>query len=233
MKKKRDVTAAEFLAERQADPKWVESERVRAETRGMRSEKFAAICAPLLTSLRAAGYPVDSLGDIARTYAPLPKSLVDVLLAALPTIPEVNIKEGIVRALGASRVRYDGRILTDLFEATDNDSLRWAIANTLSIGKMRGVGVWVLDAMQRKEYGTARQMLPLAAVRHNPPNVANPILLGLLTEMPGHVAMALAESGGESELAALQAQYEIAEGWTNRAIGQAIDVIRRRRQESE
>jgi len=233
MKKKRDVTAAEFIAELQSDPTWVESERVREEARRIRAEELDAVCEPVLESLRAAGYPVDSIGHIAGAYAPLPKGMVDVLLAALSTVDEVRIQEGIVRALGASHIRYDGKFLTDLFEATTDDTLRWAIANTLSIGKMRGVGAWILDAVQRKDYGTARQMLPLAAVRHNPPEVANPILVALLSDLPGPVALGLAESGGESELVALRAQYEIAEGWERKAIGQAIGVVERRRQERE
>jgi hypothetical protein len=233
MKKKRDRTAAELMAELKSDPKRVEAERVREEARRIRAAELDAISEPILESLRVAGYPVDSIYYIARTYAPLPKGVVDVLLAALSTVDEVRVQEGIVRALGASHIRYDGKILTDLFEATEDDALRWAIANTFSIGKMRGVGAWILDAVQRKDYGTSRQMLPLAAVRHNTPELANPILVALLSDMPGHVAMGLAESGGESELVALRAQYEIAEGWERKAIGQAIGVIERRKQERD
>jgi hypothetical protein len=233
MKKKRNMTVVEFVAERQSDPEWVESERVREEEHRTQRERLDASSEPILRSLRAAGYPVDVFDQIVRTYAPLPKGVVDVLLAALTKVDEVRIQEGIVRALGASHIRYDGRVLTELFEATDDHALRWAISNTLSVGKMRGAGAWILDAVQRKEYGTARQMLPLAAVRHNPPELANPILVALLSDMPGHVALGLAESGGESELAALRVQYELVEGWEKNTIGQAIDVIQRRLQERE
>ena len=231
MKKKREITAAEFMAERNADPEWVAAQRVREEAHALRVAEGMAASEPVLVLIRAAGFPIDSIGAIVRVYAPLPKRLVAVLLEALPTLDHTSLQETIVRALGASYIRYDGRALTDLFETTDNDSLRWAIANTLSIGKMRGVGEWILDAVQRKEYGTARQMLSLAAVRHNLPELTNPILVSLLSDMPSHVALGLAESGGEAEIDALRSQYEKSDGWVKKAIGQAIDVIQRRLQE--
>ena len=231
VKKKREMTAAEFIAERNADPEWVAAQRVREEAHALRGAKRKAAFEPVLLSIRSAGFPIDSIGDLVRVYAPLPKKLVAVLLEALPTFKDPALQEVIVRALGASYIPYDGKALTELFESTDNHSLRWAIGNSLSIGKMRGVGEWILDAVQRREYGTARQMLPLAAVRHNPPELANPILVSLIDDLPSHVALALAESGGEAEIEALQRQYEKSDGWVNKAIGQAIGVIQRRLQE--
>jgi hypothetical protein len=231
VKKKREQTAAEFLAERNAVPEWVAAQRAREEAHALRVAAAKVALEPALLSIRSAGFPIESIDDLVRVYAPLPKRLVAILLETLPTLEDPSLQEAIVRPLGASYIEYDGRALTELFETTHNESLRWAIANTLSIGKMRNVGQWILDTVQKKEYGTARQMLPLAAVRHNPPELANPILVKLISDLPGHVALALAESGGKAEMEALQGQYEKVDGWVKKAIGQAIGVIQRRLQE--
>jgi len=57
----------------------------------------------------------------------------------------------------------------------------------------------------------------LAAARTNPPDTANPVLLRLLDELPGHAALGLAESGTLSELPALERAYKSTTGWEREA----------------
>ena len=74
-------------------------------------------------------------------------------------------------------------------------------------------------------------MLTLAAARTNPPDVVNPVLVRLLDELPGHAALALAETGGPGEVEALRGAYQRATGWEREQIGRTINIIARRHEE--
>lgn len=173
------------------------------------------------------------MDELATKYAPLPGPVVAVLLEWLPEARDTEVQEQVVRALGASGVAFDGDALVMLFRITESGTLRYAIANTLAQAPVRGVGTWLLKAVENPEYGTARQMLALAAARHNASAVANPVLVGLLAQIPGHAALALSETGGQNELEALEHVYANASGWVKQEIGRAISVVRRRLTEAK
>jgi hypothetical protein len=59
----------------------------------------------------------------------------------------------------------------------------------------------------------------------------NPALVRLLGELPGHAALALAETGGPRELDALRRAYARAAGWEREQIGRTVNMIERRVEE--
>jgi HEAT repeat protein len=184
-----------------------------------------------MARLAARGCAAKSLNELTERYAPLPEPLADALVDLLPSVDHPNVREGVVRALGARRTGFNVRPLLVLLEQTPSDSLRWAIANTLAEARPSDVASWVLQAVQDVRYGKAREMLALAAARTSAPAAANPVLVRLLAELPGHAALGLAESGTPKERPALRRAREQASGWEREQIGRTIDIITRRRQE--
>lgn len=227
MTKRKAKSAADFVAELNADPEYVRRRSEEEDARVSREAEIQVITQPLLEELRAAGYPLATIDELLWRHAPLPEPVVRSLLHWLPQLSDTSVKEQVVRALGASAQPFDGRALVQQFEDCDSDAVRYAVANTLAASRATGVTDWILTAIARPESGTAREMLALAAARLAGED-ANPVLLKLLEELPGHAALALAETGGEQELRALETKYLTSEGWVKQQIGRAVSVIRRR-----
>lgn len=231
MTKRKAKSAAEFLAEMNADPDQLKRKSAQEDARVLREVQIRTVTRPLLEALSAAGFPVASLDDLLPRHAPLSEPIVELLLESVTEIGDVAVQEQIVRALGAAAVPFPAAPLILLFRATCSDALRYAIANTIANADVRGANSWLLDAVKNSEFGTARQMLALAVARHVPPAQGNPVLVSLLDDMPGHAALALAESGQAAQLSELERRYETASGWEKRELGRAMSVIRRRLEE--
>ena len=224
---KKPVTAAEFMAQLRGDAEYqAKIDAQAAQTAQIEEAERAA-----MMRLAAQGYAANSLNELVERYAPMPGPLADALVDLLSSVDHPNVREGVVRALGATLAGFNVRPLLELFEQTPSDSLRWAIANTLAEARPSDVASWALQAVQDVRYGKAREMLALAAARTNAPDAANPVLVRLLAELPGHAALGLAESGTPKELPALRRAREQASGWEREQIGRTIDIIKRRRQE--
>lgn len=232
MTKRKAKSAADFLTELNADPDYVASRDIQEGARALREAQIRSASQPLLEELMAAGYPLTSLAELLTRYAPLPAAIVDILLDRLAEMQDPAVQEQIVRALGASAVPIPAEQLIMLFRTTESNGLRYAIANTMAQAEVQGAGAWLLEAVRNPGFGVARQMLALAVARRAPRVLANPILVGLLDDLPGHAALALAESGEQQEVRALEVKYPTASGWEKQEIGRAISVIRRRLAES-
>jgi hypothetical protein len=224
VKKGRKVSAQEFAAQLARDPEY----RAGIEAQNRRAAEVRAAERWVLEDLEATGYPATSLEDLKQRYAPFPSRVSAVLLGWLARSSFPQLDEAIVRALGSAGEGFDVIPLLRLFETTTSDSLRWAIANTLAELRPLDVREWLIKAMSDRQYGRAREMLPLAIVRTSPAPVANEVLLAFLEEMPGHVALALAYSGGPAELEALRAKVGSTRGWAKKEIEKAIRAISRR-----
>jgi hypothetical protein len=92
-----------------------------------------------------------------------------------------------------------------------------------------GLESWLAQAIGNPAYGKAREMLALAVARHVPREEAIPILLDVLEDLPGHVAMALGKIGDVRVLEALESQRAVTSGWTRKEIDKAMRSIERRR----
>jgi hypothetical protein len=221
---KKSMTAAEFAAQLKQDPEYLakQAEQAQRAAQAEGSERVA------MQYLASHGYPANSFQDLLQRYSPIPEDLANALLDLLSEVDNPNVVESIVRALGATRSELDPSPLIKLFEQTQSENLRWAIANTFAEARPRSAGEWILGALQQKSYGRAREMLALAAARTNTPDRVNPVIVQLLGELPGHAALALAESGTTAELPPLERAYANSRDWHRKELGRAIAVIRTR-----
>src|SRR6266850_2642509 len=169
MKKKRPMTAKEFAAQLKADSTYQATLKQQAEN----AARIRKVETTLMKGLSSKGYNAASLDELVRTYAPLCREIADALVESLHEVSDTNVREAIVRALGAVREQFNVRPLADLFERADSATLRWAIANTLAEARPTTLSDWIISAVQNPQYGKAREMLALAAARTNPPEVAN------------------------------------------------------------
>jgi HEAT repeat protein len=228
MGKNEPMTAKELLANLNQDPEFVAREARRAQEEASNVARFQALAAPILQDLGDIAVTPSSLDRLAHEYAPLSADIVEVLLKWLPAVTDRHVKESLVRALGATAKRFDGKPLIEAFESTQSEGLRWAIANTIAEARPAGVTDWLLGVVQDQSYGDARQMLLLALARLAPRQIANDILLSVFDQFPGHAALALAESGGRRELGLLREKRDKHKGWIKREIDRAVRSIAKR-----
>lgn len=233
MTERKQKTARELVEELNRDQEYMSRRGAQEDARLLREAGARVNAQPLIEELRSVGLELDDLNEVARRYAPLMPEIVNPMVSYLRLTPDPAVQEQIVRALAVAAEPFDGRTLANLFDHTDSDNLRFAIANTMAEARPSGIDEWLIGALKASGLGLiARQMLPLAAVRILGHARANPVLLGLLDELPGHVALALSESGGIVELRALEARLGNCTGWERTQSARAISVIRRRLKET-
>jgi hypothetical protein len=222
------ITAGELQAILRGDPEF----RRMIEERQRRHQEAVApslrVQKEILRDLRkSVGVKAQSLADLPGVTEISPE-IVQVLLRWLPIVERPNEKAAIVRTLGAARQPFDGRPLADLFEQTDNQMLRSAIANAIACARPTGVSEWILGALKNREFGDARAFLCEAVARLTDRDVANRALLEVFEEMPGYSAMGLAISGSKREMAFLASRRHSHEPWIRKEIRMAIRKIGKR-----
>jgi len=223
MKNKQKLTAAELSESLASDPVY----QGKLVAQNQRAAEVEAASAPLLADLAAVGFSVNSVDEL-RAHSPIPSPAAQVLLRWLGRLSIPALQDAIVRDLAYVEEPFDVRPLLVLFEQTASDSLRWAIANTLAELRPLDAREWVISTLNNREYGRAREMLPLALARIAPSNVANTVLLKHLDEMPGHVALGLAESGGLVEADVISRRALSEKGWIRKELERAARKIRKR-----
>jgi hypothetical protein len=228
MKHERPMTAAELMAKLDADPDFQKRRAEKQRRRAVKHERLRNAAQPILDELQSMGIVVASIGEMTQHFAPLPPQIVQVLLDWLPRVGEDRLKESIIRALGAAKEPFDGRPLVDVFLNDKSGTLRWPIANTMAYARPFGVTDWIVEAVKNRRFGSARQMLMLALARLAPAELALPVLLSVLDELPGHVAIALGEVGGASELGALRSRIGNVSKWEQAEFLKAICKIESR-----
>lgn len=131
MKRKR-ITAAELMAELNADPEFVAKRQQREEELLEREAGYRRAEAPLVDELRTAGFEVDSAWDLVNTPGSYPKA-VPILLAHLERPYPAAVREGIARALAVPDARAAGwsvlmRLFAEEREKRVKDGLAVALA---------------------------------------------------------------------------------------------------------
>lgn len=133
MAKKPRRTAAEFMAELQANPEWVAQNAAREAKRAAAKAQFRIEEEPIIADLAAAGFEVDSVWDLVNTNRSYPTT-IPVLLDHLRRSYHARIREGIIRALTVKEAKgiAGGDLLNELRQETESEN-RWALANALTV----------------------------------------------------------------------------------------------------
>lgn len=207
------VSAEELMARLEADSEYRARMRAKATRRAEHEAECQAAERPVLEALAARGVFVGAIHEYVNTNAPTPAAVVEVLLEWLPRVKQHNILEMMVRAMAVPEKRFDGRVLTKLFEETQSRyDVRWVIANTIAAARPEGITEWVVEAIQKREYGQSRQMLCDAVVKMAGKKRARPILMAVFDDLPIHAASVLGRSADESLLDFFQEKEESLRG---------------------
>jgi len=107
-------TAAELVAELEADPEYVAQREQRDDELRRKEAEWRRAEAPLVEELRGAGFEVDSTWDLVNTSTPYPAAL-PILLEHLKRPYPDRVREGIARALAVRDARFGWETLARLY----------------------------------------------------------------------------------------------------------------------
>jgi hypothetical protein len=148
MKKAKEITAADLMAQLQSDPEFLSRQEEQERLRKQRGARNSALVAPILEELHSIGVKAAALDDLLHLHAPISAQVTELLLRYLPVISEEVLQEQIVRILGASREHFNWAVLVKLFESSRSQNLRWVIANTMAEARPLGITDWVINAVR-------------------------------------------------------------------------------------
>lgn len=119
MTRRKPMTAAEFLAEQEADPEYVARRQAQQERVRQQEAELKAAEAPLVDELRAAGVDVTWSWDLVNRATPYPEA-VPILLRHLARPYPDPVREGIARALAVPDARFAWGRLCRLYREEDS-----------------------------------------------------------------------------------------------------------------
>lgn len=176
-KKKKPITAAELMAQLNADKDFVAKRALEEEERQKRAAEWHEAEKPLVEELRKAGFEVGSAWDLVNTAVPYEKAL-PILLNHLQEAYPDRVREGIARALAVPQAKFGWSVLIDLYRNEKGrdakDGLAVAIAAISDDELIEDVVSLARDA----RHGPSRVLL-LRALRRS----ADPRARGALKEL--------------------------------------------------
>ena len=179
MAKRKRQTAAELMAELEANPEWVRARDERERKRCEIEEELTRAELPILKDLKKAGAKeLESVWDLVNTKKPYP-NLVPVLLAHLDRQYPDKVREGIARALAVPEARVGWSQLIRSFLAepqkdeTGNDNqVKWALHLALSGAADASVLDELVKLASDRRHGVHRLFFVDALVRIKDPLAA-------------------------------------------------------------
>lgn len=225
------ITAEELVRKLNEDPDyqrrvaWQERRRKRLVSETRRD------AGPVLSELADKGIAVESLNDLLNRPINY-ESAIPVLLKWLPKISNPRVKEIIVRALAVDWARPAAApLLVHEFRATQEEadhSLRWAIANSLSVVADDSVLEDIIALARDTRFGSSREMLALALGNMKDERATN-VLIELLDDpdMAGHAVMALGNRRSVKAQSAIRPLLHHPRGWIRKEARKAMAKLER------
>lgn len=174
---KRQITAAELMAQLQADPDYVKRRKEKEEKRRQLEAEYAKAEAPLVEELRAAGVDVDSAWQLippdcrVRTPAPYPEALPILLRHLSKEYPDA-VLAGIAGALAVPEAKPAWDELVRQYRLHQETRTKDTLASTLAtIADAELLGELIALAKDRS-LGPSRVMLLSALESSNTPEAA-------------------------------------------------------------
>lgn len=234
MSKRSYKTAAELMAEIQADPKLRERQAHANDRQDRVKETLKAEDDAVCKSLREIGIRAYSVYDLLKRRANCVEA-TPVLIQWLPLAQSPRIKEGIVRALShrqAGKEAAEALIVAFEEEAdkkTCDEGLKWAIGNAISEAADATMTEDLTRLLVDKKYGSARQMLAIALGRNARKDRATreralEVLLSLLDDpiVQGHAVIGLRHLNDEGARAALEGFVDHEKAWIRKEAKHAL-----------
>lgn len=156
-------SAAELMAELQQDPAFMAREQERKHAQGRNVAEYREAAADLLKELAAAGFVVESVGELRHKRVDYRKA-VPMLLSWLPRLTNAHVKEDVVRTLSVPCAQpMAARPLIVEFERPGaSDALKWAIGNALEVVADDSVMPDLVRLARDQKHGKSREMAVLA-----------------------------------------------------------------------
>jgi HEAT repeat protein len=222
------MTAGELLEQRERDPKHRELMRELESQRMAALEEFNLAAAPLMAELARAGFEVNSLAMLATSDAY--KDAVPILAKWLVKASNPQLKEAIGRALSVPWARSAAGVLVAEFRKAPesaNGGLKWAIGSALEVLASEELLEDLIELVQDKRHGTARQMPAIGLGKTKNPR-AIPVLISLLEddEVAGHAVMGLGKLKAIEALPFLERFVSHPKVWIRREAAKAIRKIK-------
>jgi hypothetical protein len=130
-KQRTGMTAAEVMAELNADPKWVAKQEAAERDRLAHYKEVLRVEAPITKELRRIGVDVESVSDLVNTAEPYPEAL-PILLKHLTRAYPRDTKESIARALAVPGAVFAWNTVRRLFENETDEDVKDGLAVALS-----------------------------------------------------------------------------------------------------
>jgi len=182
---RKPVTRDEIIYRLQTDPEYLESMvSGDAEFNEARKRNREA-AAPLVADLAQAGYPVNSADQLRHSIRTgcIYRSAIPILLHWLPRMDNVDVREGIVRALSVPWAKPAATpALIEEFRnppPDSNGSYRWAVGNALWAIADDTFFDEIVELVTDRKYGRARQMPVMWLGKSKNPKAVD-VLIGLL-----------------------------------------------------
>lgn len=150
--------------------------------------------APIINELLLAGIKVEWIADLYNKKINY-KDSIQILINWLPRINNVKVKEDIVRALAVPWAKSIAvKVLISEFKNADADSfsLKWAIANTLSVVADDDAVGSIIEVIKDSSHGKSREML-VVALGNTKQKRAEDTLINLLKDeqLVGHALIGI------------------------------------------
>lgn len=102
-----------------------------------------ALEAPTIAKLRKVGVDASGVDEILGSRIRLSKEAVDILWQWLEELQEHRLISMVIRILALADHQIDGTILTQMFDKTHSETLKFVIMNTISINKPHSIDTWI------------------------------------------------------------------------------------------
>lgn len=222
-------SAAELMAELNADPDYVARLREREQRQAQNAESYQLAAAPMLRELVTAGYGVKSLSELGQPGTGNAE-VVPILVSWLSRVANPQVKEDLVRTLSvpwAAPAAVPALIAE--FKKADGPQatgLRWAIANGLAVTADDAVFEEIAALAKNEVFGKAREMLVLALGNCRDPRAVD-VLVGLLDNevVAGHAVMALGKLKSKTAKPRIQELLSHRTAWVRAEAIKALAAI--------
>jgi hypothetical protein len=194
-KEKKTVTAAELMARLQRDPEYRAREEEKEQARRARIAVNREAAGLIVQELATAGFTVNTVADLHNRRLHYP-SAIPILLAWLPKVRNLDLKQDIVRSLSVpyAKPAAAGPLIDEFRRSKDASAtgLRWTIGNALEVVSDDTVLDAMIELATERQYGKAREMVVVGLGNMSDQRVIA-VLLELLKddEVSGHAIIAL------------------------------------------